>query len=163
MCSANEATKILRKEVHDCPLAATRTLVHGLHKDTGLLLCIYLSILSFYCSMLTWAAGKYTTGDTLRGPQGETIRGGEFALYDFKRPTNNPSEAEDDMRSLNRTDFAPPRGPRVDESNPPRGPRVDRGVERGLYKYPRTESMGWPVERPIESLSYENDRLNYDE
>lgn len=38
VCSHNEATKILRKEVAACPIAATRAIVHGLHKDSGLLL-----------------------------------------------------------------------------------------------------------------------------
>lgn len=38
VCSFNEATKILRKEVAVCPIAAVRAIVYGLHTDTGLLL-----------------------------------------------------------------------------------------------------------------------------
>lgn len=38
VCTFNEATKILRKEVAACPLAAARAIVHGLHIDSGLLL-----------------------------------------------------------------------------------------------------------------------------
>ncbi|KAF2630095.1 hypothetical protein BU25DRAFT_456501 [Macroventuria anomochaeta] len=38
VCSFNEATKILRKEVAVCPIAAARAIVHGLHVDSGLLL-----------------------------------------------------------------------------------------------------------------------------
>lgn len=38
VCSFNEATKILRKEVSTCPVAAARAIVHGLHTDSGLLL-----------------------------------------------------------------------------------------------------------------------------
>ena len=38
VCSFNNATKILRKEVAVCPLAAARAIVHGLHVDSGLLL-----------------------------------------------------------------------------------------------------------------------------
>lgn len=104
-------------------------------------------------------AGKYTVGDTLRGPQGEKPRGGEFTLHDFKRMVNDPNEAEDDMRSLSRMDRAPPRAPRADEFIAPRGPRLDRGVNKRL----RTESMGCVMERPIEHLSHETDRLNYDD
>ena len=38
VCSFNDASKILRKEVAACPIAAARAIVHGLHVDTGLLL-----------------------------------------------------------------------------------------------------------------------------
>lgn len=38
VCSFNDASKILRKEVAACPIAAARAIVYGLHVDTGLLL-----------------------------------------------------------------------------------------------------------------------------
>lgn len=38
VCVWNEVTKILRKEVAVCPLAAARAIVYGLQVDTGLLL-----------------------------------------------------------------------------------------------------------------------------
>src|SRR5690242_17377522 len=38
MCTFNEATKILRKEVAGCPLSAARAIVQGLLVDTGRLL-----------------------------------------------------------------------------------------------------------------------------
>lgn len=38
MCTFNEATKILRKEVAGCPLAAARAIIQGLLVDTGRLL-----------------------------------------------------------------------------------------------------------------------------
>lgn len=46
VCSFNEATKILRKEVAGCPLAAARAIVHSLLTDTGLLLSQSQSLLS---------------------------------------------------------------------------------------------------------------------
>jgi hypothetical protein len=51
VCSFNEATKVLRKEVAVCPVTAARTIVHGLHKDSGLLLstsCFYVACTSAY-------------------------------------------------------------------------------------------------------------------
>lgn len=41
VCNFNEATKILRKEVATCPVAAVRAIVYGLHVDTGLLLSMF--------------------------------------------------------------------------------------------------------------------------
>ncbi len=47
VCSFNDASKILRKEVATCPVAAARAIAHGLHKDSGLLLSrYYLGILT---------------------------------------------------------------------------------------------------------------------
>jgi hypothetical protein len=39
VCSMEGSTKILRKELGDCPLSATRAIITGLVKDTGVLFC----------------------------------------------------------------------------------------------------------------------------
>ncbi|KAF1362548.1 hypothetical protein EJ07DRAFT_174980 [Lizonia empirigonia] len=95
VCSFNEATKILRKEVSTCPVAAARAIVHGLHTDSGLLL------------------SKYDVGDQLFGQQGGTPHGGEFGLFDWKRAVNDPAQDQDDTSSLIRGGLTTaPTGPR---------------------------------------------------
>ncbi|KAG9197274.1 hypothetical protein G6514_001913 [Epicoccum nigrum] len=100
VCSFNESTKILRKEVAHCPVKAARAIVHGLHVDTGLLFT------------------KYDVGDQLAGQQGGTARGGEFGLYEGKCAVNNREEEQDDTSSLRRGDVSIPSGPRADRYSP---------------------------------------------
>ncbi|KAJ4990781.1 hypothetical protein SVAN01_03790 [Stagonosporopsis vannaccii] len=108
VCTYNEATKILRKAVAECPLAAARAIVHGLHVDTGLLLC------------------KYDAGDQLFGQQGGTQRGGEFGLYNGKRAVNDPNRDQDDTSSLVWGNFQAPTGSRADRYSSKRA-RCDTG------------------------------------
>jgi hypothetical protein len=107
LCSFNDATKILRKEVAACPLTAARAIVHGLHVDSGLLLseCRPLS-LGLY--ILTRLAAKYNVGDQILGQQGGTPSDGEFGLYHWKRAVNGPSQDQDDTSSLVRGGFSAP-------------------------------------------------------
>ncbi|KAF3047488.1 hypothetical protein E8E12_008669 [Didymella heteroderae] len=110
VCSFSDATKILRKEVAACPLAAARAIVHGLHVDTGLLLT------------------KHNVGDQIIGQQGGTPRDGEFELYEWKRAVNDPSQDQDDVSSLIRGGFSAPTAPRADRQSHKRCRRdMDRG------------------------------------
>jgi hypothetical protein len=129
VCSFNDVTKILRKEVAACPLAAARAIVHRLHVDSGLLLsgCWPLS-LQFY--VLTRFAAKYDVGDQIFGQQGGTPRDGEFGLHEWKRAVNDPSQDQDDTSSLVRGGFSAPTVPRVDRQSYKRSRRdTDRGVD----------------------------------
>ncbi|KAJ4345159.1 hypothetical protein N0V95_005884 [Ascochyta clinopodiicola] len=113
VCSFNEATKILRKEVAACPIAAARAIVHGLHTDSGLLL------------------NKYNVGDQLFGQQGGTPHGGAFGLYEWKRAVNDPTQDQDDTSTLVRGGLAAaPTGPRA-ERRPYKRSRCDN--DRGDY------------------------------
>ncbi|KAF9701706.1 hypothetical protein EKO04_000725 [Ascochyta lentis] len=113
VCSFNEASKILRKEVAVCPIAAARAIVHGLHTDSGLLF------------------SKYNVGDQLFGQQGGTPHGGEFGLYEWKRAVNDPTQDQDDTSSLARGGLvAAPTGPRADR-RPYKRTRCDN--DRGDY------------------------------
>ncbi|KAJ4384509.1 hypothetical protein N0V86_000108 [Didymella sp. IMI 355093] len=110
VCSFNDATKILRKKVAACPLAAARAIVHGLHVDSGLLLT------------------KYDVGDQILGQQGGIPRDGEFGLYEWKRAVNNPGQDQDDVSSLIRGGFSAPTAPRADCRPYKRSRRdIDRG------------------------------------
>ncbi|KAF1929055.1 uncharacterized protein M421DRAFT_4870 [Didymella exigua CBS 183.55] len=107
VCNFNEATKILRKEVAACPLAAVRDIVHGLHVDT-----------------------KYNVGDQLFGQQGGTLRDGVFGLHEWKSAVADSSQDQDDTSSLLRASFSAPAAPRVDRQ-PYKRSRRDNG--RGDY------------------------------
>ncbi|KAF3050005.1 hypothetical protein E8E11_009658 [Didymella keratinophila] len=110
VCSFNDATKILRKEVAACPLAAARAIVHRLHVDSGLLLT------------------KYDVGDQIFGQQGGTPRDGEFGLHEWKRAVNDPGQDQDDVSSLVRGGFSAPTAPRADRQSYKRSRRdTDRG------------------------------------
>ena len=127
VCSFNDATKILRKEVAACPLAAARAIVHGLHVDSGLLLS-KLALWLFTLSTLTRVAAKYNVGDQIFGQQGGTPRDGEFGLYEWKRAVNDPGQDQDDVSSLVRVGFSAPTAPRADRQSYKRSRRdIDRG------------------------------------
>ncbi|KAJ4412727.1 hypothetical protein N0V91_000489 [Didymella pomorum] len=139
LCSFNDATKILRKEVAACPLTAARAIVHGLHVDSGLLLT------------------KYNVGDQILGQQGGTPSDGEFGLYHWKRAVNGPSQDQDDTSSLVRGGFSAPTAPRADRQSYKR-PRTD--IDRGVDYWQRGRG-GNCWDRDSESRESEG-RLKYD-
>ncbi|KAJ8111355.1 hypothetical protein OPT61_g6030 [Boeremia exigua] len=112
VCNFNEATKILRKEVARCPLAAARAMIRGLHADTGLLL------------------SKYDVGDQIFGQQGSTSSEGNFGLYEWKHAVSDPSQDKDETSSLVRGGFPAPVGPRAERFS---SKRTRRETDRGDY------------------------------
>lgn len=127
VCSFNDATKILRKEVAACPLAAARAIVQGLHVDSGFLLSERCPP-SFQSCILNQIIAKYDVGDQIFGQQGGTPRGGDFGLYEWKRAANDPGQDQDDVSSLVRGGFSAPTAPRADRQSYKRSRRdIDRG------------------------------------
>ncbi|KAF2252545.1 hypothetical protein BU26DRAFT_549111 [Trematosphaeria pertusa] len=98
VCSYDGASKILRKEVAACPLAATRAIVDGLHRDTGLLFA------------------KFDVGDQLYGQQGFRGDSGKFELAEYKSAVKD-SGPVDDTQTLHRRYQDAPKGPRGDFNN----------------------------------------------
>ncbi|KAF3004799.1 hypothetical protein E8E13_003131 [Curvularia kusanoi] len=134
VCSLNGFTKILRKEVASCPLAAARALVHGLHVDTGVLLT------------------KYDVGDQMFGQQGSTRRGEVFSLDNCKGAVCTSRDYDqDDTSTLSRRTPNAPSGPRADYY-PAKRTRYD--VDRPVDGYVnRRDSDGFETEG----------RLNYED
>ncbi|KAF2685941.1 hypothetical protein K458DRAFT_300320, partial [Lentithecium fluviatile CBS 122367] len=114
VCSFDGATKILRKEVALCPLAATQAIVDGLVMDTGLLF------------------SKYDVGDQISDQQGfRSAETGKFELDDKK--TAKTSMPVDDTNALRRSYYHKyvPAAPRADRE---RG-GIARGYKRGRLEY----------------------------
>ena len=127
VCSFNDATKILRKEIAACPLAAARAIVHGLHVDSGLLLSKSRSpTLHFFHTDAS--PSQVQCRRSIFGQQGGTPRDGEFGLYEWKRAVNDPGQDQDDVSSLVRGGFSAPTVPRADRQSYKRSRRnTDRG------------------------------------
>ncbi|KAJ4290899.1 hypothetical protein N0V90_010095 [Kalmusia sp. IMI 367209] len=97
VCSLEGSTKILRKEVSNCPLGAARALADGLIKDTGLLF------------------DKYDVGYQLTNQQGYRDEGEQFKLDEYKSAARY-SGPVDDTKTLryDYRNFDAPRGPAAD-------------------------------------------------
>ncbi|CAO2656254.1 Nn.00g050570.m01.CDS01 [Neocucurbitaria sp. VM-36] len=106
-CSQDGSTKMLRKDIRDCPVKAVRTMVGQLQKDTALLM------------------KKYDTGSQFRGQQGfknEKTQKFELDAYVEDERMVGP---DDDTKGLRYRDL--PRGPRADRGGPKRV-RMDSGL-----------------------------------
>lgn len=114
-CQENGSTKILRNEVAECPVVATRKLVHRLQLDTALLF-----------------TSKYTVGSQLRGQQGYTNKEtGVFELIGGRTDQRIPGPDDDTQGLSGRHSDAP--------GGVPYPPRAERGFGGGGHKRARVD------------------------
>ncbi|KAF1828843.1 hypothetical protein BDW02DRAFT_511342, partial [Decorospora gaudefroyi] len=117
-CNQSSTTKVLRIQVGDCPLKATRLLSDRIIKDTGKLFT------------------KFTVGSQLQGQQGHTNQEtGVFELTKDTRDARTP-RPDDDTEGLSRNGSDAPPGA-------PSGPRGygRGGYEGGVHKRRAPEQM----------------------
>ncbi|KAF2641607.1 hypothetical protein P280DRAFT_549297 [Massarina eburnea CBS 473.64] len=120
VCSLDGWSKLLRKEVDVCPVAATRAMVNGLTKDVGTLFT------------------KFDVGDQISGQQGFSGLDGKFALDEHKIAIRDGPRL-DDTRTLRGQYAHTPIGPSGRGSKRPRAEHLDRVDRGGRYERSGTD------------------------